>query len=223
MADPAAPPPYDISPMGEGAVLLHCAPPLDVRVQETVWQVSRAAVAWPGVREAVPGVNNLLVIFDPLATDPDAIARHLGQAWAAADRWMEPSKLVEVPVLYGGRYGPDLPELSALTGLPVADIIGLHAAGTYVVMAVGALPGFGYLAGLDPRLAMPRLATPRLRVEAGSVAIGGAQTAVLTTTSPSGWNVIGHTDVVLFDVRWERPSLLAPGDRVRFVVKEALA
>jgi KipI family sensor histidine kinase inhibitor len=223
MADPAAPPPYDISPMGEGALLLHCAPPLDLQVQETVWQIARAAAAWPGVREAVPGVNNLLVIFDPLATNPDAIARHLGQAWAAAGRWTEPSKLVEVPVLYGGRYGPDLPELSALTSLPAAEIIRLHAAGTYVVVAIGSLPGFGYLAGLDPRLAMPRRATPRLQVEAGSVAIGGAQTAVLTTTSPSGWNVIGHTDTVLFDVRWDRPSLLAPGDRVRFVVKEALA
>ncbi len=223
MADPAAPQPYDVSLMGEGAILLHCDPPLDLRAQETVWQVARAAAAWPGVREAVPGVNNLLVTFDPLATDPDAIKMLLRKAWAAAGRWTQASKLVKVPVLYGGRYGPDLPELSALTGLPAAEVIRLHAAGTYVVMAIGSLPGFGYLAGLDPRLAMPRRETPRLRVEAGSVAIGGAQTAVLTTTSPSGWNVIGHTDTVLFDVAWDRPSLLVPGDRVRFVVKEALA
>ena len=128
-----------------------------------------------------------------------------------------------MPVTYGGAGGPDLPRLAAHAGLAAAAAVELHAAPTYVVMAVGAMPGFGYLGGLDPRLAMPRRAVPRLRVEAGSVAVGGAQTAVISATSPSGWHVIGRTSVGFYDVRWERPALLSPGDRVRFVVQDVLA
>ena len=92
MPEPSARP-YDISLMGEGALLLCAPPPLDLAVQERVWQVAHAAAAWPGVRELVPSVNNLLVLFDPDSTDPDRIEDQLGRAWASAGPWTEPSRL----------------------------------------------------------------------------------------------------------------------------------
>lgn len=221
----SAPPPpaYDISLMGESAVLLQAAGPLDLRVQETIWQVAANAGAWPEVREVVPGVNNLLVLFDPAGADPEGIGVKLAQAWHAAGRWPGVPKTVEVPVTYGGEGGPDLLALAAFAGLPPMEVIRLHSAATYVVMAVGAMPGFGYLGGLDPRLAMPRRTSPRLRVEGGAVAIGGSQAAVIPVASPSGWHVLGHTAMRFFDLLAERPSLLEPGDRVRFVALEVLA
>lgn len=102
--------------------------------------------------------------------------------------------------------------------MPVEDVVRLHVANEYTVAMLGFAPGFPYLLGLDPRLATPRLSTPRTHVAAGSVAIGGAQTGLYPRASPGGWNLIGRTDLVLFDPLRDPPALLAPGDRVRFVV-----
>ncbi|WP_375509181.1 allophanate hydrolase subunit 1 [uncultured Caballeronia sp.] len=93
----------------------------------------------------------------------------------------------------------------------------------YRVYFLGAHAGFGYLGGLDPRLHVPRLEQPRVSVPAGSVAIGGVQTGVIAQTSPSGWNLIGSTDVTFFNVGATPPALLAPGDRVRFHVSRVEA
>ena len=211
--------PFDISQMGEGAILLHSSSPLDLGIQEIIWQIARQAVAWPGVLETVPGVNNILLLLDPEIADLASLKARLDVAWAAAGRWTEASTLIELPVAYGGSFGPDLPALSDFTGLSPLEIIDRHAAPTYVVLAVGGQPGFGYLGGLDPSLAMPRRSSPRPRVEVGSVGIGGSQTAVITATSPSGWHLIGRTDRPLFDARADRPALLSAGDRVRFIVE----
>ena len=212
--------PFDVSAMGEAAILLQSSSPLDLRVQEIIWQVAREALTWPAVVDAIPGVNNLLLLFDPAEIVRPQLEARLERAWAAAGPWEGASKLVEVPVSYGGPFGPDLLDLCALTGLTAGEVAKRHAAPTYVVMAVGGQPGFGYLGGLDPALAMPRRAIPRQHVELGSVGIGGVQTAVLTATSPSGWNLIGHSAVPFFDAQVEPPALLAAGDRVRFVVKD---
>lgn len=216
------PSPFDLSPMGEAAILLQASSALDIGVQAIIWQVARDAAGWPDVVDVVPGVNNLLVLLDPAAAPATSIESRLRLAWAAARPWEPPSRLVEVPVSYGGDAAPDLPALSAFTGLSPQEIVARHAAPTYVVLAVGGMPGFGYLGGLDPSLAMPRRPAPRARVESGSVGIGGAQTAVITATSPSGWQLIGHTALPFFDAAAARPALLSAGDRVRFVVKEVL-
>ena len=93
----------------------------------------------------------------------------------------------------------------------------LHTSAEYTVFALGSQPGFPYLGGLDERLAEPRRAEPRVRVEAGSVVIGGGQTGIISRTSPSGWHIIGDTDTQLFDINRAQAALLSPGDRVRFV------
>jgi KipI family sensor histidine kinase inhibitor len=119
-------------------------------------------------------------------------------------------------VLYGGQFGEDLDDLAARHGISAEALISLHLAPDYRVGMVGFVPGFSYLSGLNPKIATPRRATPRVSVPAGSIAIGGAQTAVGSLEAPSGWHQIGRTPVHAFRADRTPPSLLAPGDRVRF-------
>ena len=136
---------------------------------------------------------------------------------SAQVRSEEGGRVVELPVLYGGEYGPDIEKVAEHAGMAVDEMIGLHSGTGYLVYMLGFTPGFPYLGGLDDRLATPRVATPRLRIPAGSVGIAESQTGVYPLTSPGGWNIIGRTPLALFDPTREPPSLLAPGDVVRFV------
>jgi len=124
---------------------------------------------------------------------------------------------VEIPVVYGGESGPDLAFVAAHTGLSADEVIRRHTAPTYTVYFIGFTPGFPYLGGMDVRLTAPRLETPRARVPAGSVGIAGPQTGVYPLESPGGWRIIGRTHLPLFDLSAQPPSLLSPGDEVRFV------
>jgi KipI family sensor histidine kinase inhibitor len=130
------------------------------------------------------------------------------------ERW------VEIPMCYGGKFGPDLAAVAAHTGLSEAEVIRRHSAGSYRVFLLGFVPGFAYLGGLDPQLATPRRETPRARVEPGSVGIAGTQTGVYPLAAPGGWQIIGRTPLSLFRPQETPPTLLHPGDRVRFRVVE---
>jgi inhibitor of KinA len=123
---------------------------------------------------------------------------------------------VEIPVCYGGRFGPDLGAVAAWAGMDPHLVIAAHASREYRVFMLGFLPGFPYMASVDERIAMPRRDTPRTRVAAGSVGIAGPQTGVYSFDSPGGWQIIGRTPLVLFDAGHQPPALLAPGQRVRF-------
>jgi KipI family sensor histidine kinase inhibitor len=120
-------------------------------------------------------------------------------------------------VRYGGFDGPDLPAVARIAAMTEEGVVRAHCASTYVVGFIGFSPGFPYLLGLNERLVTPRLDTPRPRVEPGSVGLGGAYTGVYPRATPGGWRLIGRTDVELFDPDRKPPSLLKPGDRVRFV------
>jgi KipI family sensor histidine kinase inhibitor len=129
-------------------------------------------------------------------------------------------RLVELPVRYGGEFGPDLEGVADHCELTAADVVCLHTAPVYRVAMLGFAPGFAYLFGLDARLAAPRLATPRLKVEPGSVGIAGSQTGVYALSTPGGWRIIGRTMLALFDPRRDEPFMLNAGDRVKFVQDE---
>jgi len=164
-----------------------------------------------------PAYSTLLVRYDPLRCDPQALLQEVHRrAESLAGRPEPIPRSFEIPVRYGGPYGPDLAEVARATGLDQDEVVAQHAGAAYEVRFVGFSPGFPYLAGLPDRLHTPRRETPRGRVHAGSVAIAGAQAGVYPVASPGGWNVIGRTDFVLFDPARAKPSTLAPGDRVRF-------
>ncbi len=194
-----------VLPYGDAAVLLE----LDGLDAVRAWHA--AARALPGVVDLVPAARTLLV-----ATHPSDLARvraallALTPAPVAADA----GPLVELAVDYDG---PDLADVATRTGLTVEQVVRRHAAGAYVVAFTGFAPGFGYLAGLDPRLHLPRRPSPRPRVPAGSVAVADTWTAVYPGASPGGWHLLGRTDATLFDATRPDPALLSPGTRVRFV------
>ena len=212
-----------VSAMGEAALLCETARPLNEPDQRRYWAMARAAESWPGVLEAVPGVNNLLVVFDPFATDAETVERALRDGWTGADEHAVESRLVEVPVIYGGDLGMDLVPLAVHAGLSVDEVVQIHSAAEYTVYAVGAVPGFPYMAGLDPRLAWARRDVPRLRLDAGSIIVGGVQAGIMPVTTPSGWHSLGWTPMGFFDAAATPPARLAPGDRVRFTVAEVRA
>jgi KipI family sensor histidine kinase inhibitor len=219
MTDRPALPLLTISRMGEAAFLLESGSRVDLDVQARVWTLAETLAAWPQVLETVSGVSSLLVVFDPFALGADGLEQALRRAWETATGTAPAERLVEIPVEYGGAFGADLADLAAHAGISPAEYVSRHSGGEYRVLAIGAVPGFPYLAGLDPILGMPRRDVPRPRLEAGSIIVGGTQAGILPVTSPSGWHVLGRTRLTLFDPSASPPVALGPGDRIRFVVE----
>jgi len=167
------------------------------------------------VEDVVPGARSVLVIFRPGAEPAPAITGLLDRETWPVER--SEARTFEIPVRYGGYDGPDLPAVARVAGMTEDGVVRSHSAPTYIVGFIGFSPGFPYLLGMNERLATPRLDSPRPRVEPGSVGIGGAYTGVYPRATAGGWRLIGRTDVELFDPDRRPPSLLKPGDRVRFV------
>ena len=209
-----------LSHEGTGAILLDGAGAIfDDRVQAKVWRLARDLKFIHGVLETVPGMNNLMVVFDPLELEAFVVEQSIRDFWDSPLRDESSGRVIDVPVFYGGEEGVDLEDFARAKSMTPDEVILRHAAPLYSVAAVGAMPGFVYLSGLDPALAAPRLATPRQGVPKGSVIIGGGQTGIMPITAPSGWHILGRTPLDLFDPHRERPALFAPGDRIRFVAE----
>ncbi len=185
--------------------------------QRRIWWLANEFRKRPGVREVVPGMNNLTVVVDPQAASTEHLLEEMQAGWKRSTATGLHRHEIRIPVQYGGQAGWDLDEVARHTGLSHAQIIELHSAATYTVFFLGFLPGFAYLGGMNPSLATPRRSEPRLQVPAGSVAIGGNQTGVYPLASPGGWQIIGSTSLKLFDLDRDPPALLLPGDAVRFV------
>jgi len=212
-----------IYPLGDNALVCESPPPATLACQQRVWAAAQAARGWPHVLEVVPGMNNLTLVINPLEADRDALTDMLRAAWDATGKAAEAGREVEIPVTYGGKAGPDLKVVAKHTGLSTDEVVKRHAAGEYVVFFLGFQPGFAYMGGLEEKLHTPRRAEPRLEVPAGTVGIGGAQTGIYPAASPGGWQLIGRTELPLFDPTRTPPTLLQPGDRVRFVASEVAA
>lgn len=174
----------------------------------------RAVGALPPLEEIVPAART--VLLDGLDA-PDALANAIPTWWPLPPVTTDDGPLVELPVRYDG---PDLAEVAARWRVPVAEVARIHSGFEYRVAFCGFAPGFGYLTGLPERYHVPRRATPRTAVPAGSVAVAGPYTGVYPRTSPGGWQLIGRTDVVLWDPHREPAALLRPGVRVRFIPEE---
>ena len=214
--------PSPIEAIADDALVLRLGTRVDVatnaRVHALCERIAAHRPAW--LRDLVPAYASVGVFFDPLLVDAGQAGDWLGTQLAtlpAEAATGATARTMEVPVRYGGDDGPDLESAAAELGITPAQLAQRHAAGEYTVAMIGFAPGFPYLLGLDPALALPRLATPRTLVPAGSVGIGGAQTGIYPRESPGGWRLLGRTPLVLFDPSRKPPALLAPGDRVRFI------
>lgn len=171
----------------------------------------------PGVRNLHPAYCSVLVKFDPLQWLHDDLEKLLKQYLDRLERIDVPKpRAVEIPVCYGGAYGPDLVEVSALHKMTPDQVTELHSSTTYHVYFLGFVPGFAYLGELPEALVTPRLATPRRQVPHGSVGIAGNQTGVYPFATPGGWRLLGRTPVSMFEPDRDHLCLLSIGDRVRF-------
>ncbi|MEW7311718.1 5-oxoprolinase subunit PxpB [Buttiauxella gaviniae] len=203
--------------LGESAVVLELEPPLSLESQQRIWGLTQRLLDAPAVSEVIPGMNNITVVLrEPQNLALDGIER-IQRWWEESEAMVPESRRIEIPVTYGGAFGPDLAEVAAHCGLSARQVVEQHSCVDYVVYFLGFQPGFAYLAGLATELVTPRRAEPRLMVPAGSVGIGGSQTGIYPLATPGGWQLIGHTPVKLFNPADEMPTLLAPGDTVRFV------
>ncbi|WP_437611436.1 5-oxoprolinase subunit PxpB [Erwinia sp. V71] len=203
--------------LGERAVVLELEPPVSLESQQRIWGLSERLKSYPQVTETIPGMNNLTVVLaDPQNTALDAIER-LQRWWEESESLLPESRQIDIPVLYGGAAGPDLDTVAQHSQLSARDVVELHASTLYVVYFIGFQPGFPYLGGLDSRLHTPRRAEPRVRVPAGSVGIGGSQTGIYPLATPGGWQLIGRSDITLFNPLNQPPTLLRPGDSIRFI------
>nr|WP_228506270.1 5-oxoprolinase subunit PxpB [Frigoribacterium sp. VKM Ac-2530] len=166
-----------------------------------------------GILDVVPAARSVAVRFLPTLLPIASLMSVLRSLPTSRDAATE-GRLVEIPVVYDGE---DLAEVARLSGLSVDEVVDRHAGATYTVAFTGFAPGFAYLTGGDPSLAVPRRATPRTSVPAGAVAMAGEFTGVYPRESPGGWQLLGRTDVALWDLAERVPALLQPGMRVRFV------
>lgn len=178
-------------------------------------EAMRLNLAWdgaPGVLERVPGARTVLVRFDPLQVSAVELARFLETTVVDAEH-VPHTREVTIPVRYDG---DDLDEVATLLGVSSEEVVNRHLTAEWQVAFSGFAPGFGYTVSDDPLFDVPRRSSPRTRVPAGSVALAGHFTGVYPRESPGGWQLIGHTDAVMWDIDREPPALLSPGTLVRF-------
>ena len=226
----------EIFSLGDSALVVRVRERFGDAPEETLNEVLRVfqllqRAAIPGVVELAPAYTSVAVFFDPVAvlksngaangvfdelatrirsTIVPASRRHRRRTAANAPR------LIEIPICYDAEFGFDLDRVAEHTKLSGPEIINLHSTGEYRVACIGFVPGFTFLAGLPKNLATPRRDVPRKEIPPGSVGIGGVQTGIYPLCSPGGWNLIGRTPLKLFDPAKNPPTLLHPGDRVRF-------
>jgi inhibitor of KinA len=196
----------------QGQSALHAS----IKVRKLLRLLKQEPVA--GVRNLHPGYCSLLVKFDALRMRHEEVEPILREYLERLEEVELPeARLVEIPVCYGGDFGPDFTEVATLHGMTAGQVIKLHASVEYLVYFLGFVPGFAYLGELPEALVTPRLAAPRRKVPAGSVGIAGNQTGVYPFATPGGWRLLGRTPVKMFQADRDELSLLSIGDRVRFV------
>ncbi|WP_181305102.1 5-oxoprolinase subunit PxpB [Rufibacter sp. XAAS-G3-1] len=217
-----------IYPLGEAAIVLQLGDEIAVETHRKVKAVAQFLDqhSFPGMVEYVPAFTTVTLYYDPWLVsekgqqDPYAVVEeNLREMLAQLEitPQIEAPSVIEIPVVYGGEFGPDLAFVAQHTGLSPKEVIFIHTQPEYLVYMIGFAPGFPYLGGMDSRLAAPRKEVPRKVIPAGSVGIAGAQTGVYPLETPGGWQLIGRTPLSLFDPSREPPSLLQMGDLVRFV------
>jgi len=206
-------------PAGDSALIVEMADTIDVATNTQVLALANRlrAADLPGVRDIVPTFATVAIHFDPLRTDFEALEREIAQQASRPLLRNNGQRVpIRVPVAYGGSFGPDLAAVASFADLTEREAIALHSGAIYRVFMLGFLPGFAYMGSVDARIASPRRAVPRTSVPAGSVGIAGRQTGIYPIGSPGGWQIVGRTPMILFDLTREDPFLFHPGDSVQF-------
>lgn len=210
-------------PAGDSAIAVEFGREIDLNINNQVAAmrtVIEAAIdegKLKGIVELVPTYGSLLVVYDQLAVGYVGLIEQLKILAEGLEGVEIPDReVVEIPVVYGGEYGPDLSIVAQLNSLSEDEVIKRHSEAEYPIYMLGFVAGFPYLGGMDKSIAAPRKQTPRLKIPAGSVGIAGQQTGIYSVESPGGWQIIGRTPLKLYDADGEKPILLRAGQSIRF-------
>ncbi len=208
---------FAVLPLGDAAVTVEFGREISPDLNRRVLSFAHAMrlQQWEGVLDVVPAYASVTVHVDPLQLPISTLRERLRELRFDVSV-TDAGRRHRIPVLYGGDWGPDLPDVAAFAQRSLAETIRLHHANPYRVYMLGFSPGFPYMGLVSPSLAMPRLATPRTIVPAGSVGIAESQTGIYPTATPGGWRIIGRTPVSLYQPQASQPFLFAPGDTVEF-------
>ena len=219
---------FEITPLGDSGVMIRFGHRMNLAIHQYVISFVRLLEHVPiaGVTEIVPGIASVAVYYDPI------LLYDLQNSKLSPFEWMSfklkelcgqmsgdestKSRVLDIPVCYGGEFGPDLDYVASYHGLTPQEVIDIHSKGSYLVYMMGFTPGFPYLGGMDERIATPRLNSPRLSIPIGSVGIGGNQTGIYPIESPGGWQLIGRTPLDLFCPQYDPPCLINTGDVIYF-------
>jgi inhibitor of KinA len=206
-------------PLGDSAVIIQFGSQisLDIHRMVNACAARLEKEPFPGMVEIVPAFTTVTVYYDPLQLSFREVCSALEPIVTDLDDIKTNTpRIVEIPVCYGGEFGPDLLFVAEHNGLTAEEVIQIHSSGEYLVYMIGFAPGFPYLGGMSERIGAPRRQVPRLSIPAGTVGIAGMQTGVYPIETPGGWQMIGRTPVPLFRPTHSTPSLLQSGDIVHF-------
>ena len=209
-----------LSPLGDHALVVTFGDEVDPATNLEVRNFEHRVFEMTpeGWIESVPAFTTVTLLYDPLRTSYERLAAALEPLLEEPPMDSEASepRTIDIPVHYGGEFGPDLAFVAAHNGLDEKDVVDIHSASEYLVYMIGFAPGFPYLGGMSSRISVPRRDSPRSSIPAGTVCIAGRQTGIYPFESPGGWQLIGRTPLRLFRAEDDPPSLLEAGDRVRF-------
>jgi len=187
---------------------------INKKVHAVAKAIEHASPEW--LVEVVPTYTSVYVYYDPLKISYSQVIETV-KPFLSAEPREEEKEIIEIPVAYGGTFGPDIAFVAQYNNITIDEVIEIHSKPLYRVYMLGFLPGFAYLGSMDDRIATPRLEKPRLKVPAGSVGIAGKQTGWYAIESPGGWRLIGRTPLKTFDLHKKPPSIVKAGDYVKFV------
>ncbi|NLY45411.1 MAG: 5-oxoprolinase subunit PxpB [Tissierella sp.] len=191
-------------------------PEINAKISNMVKSLDKLKIV--GISEIIPTYRSILIIYEPLVigystlvSSLKKIEKDLGKANSSKTR------IVELPTVYGGEYGPDIEFVAKHNNLTIDEVIKIHSSTDYLLYMLGFTPGFGYLGGMSEKIETPRLQVPRTKIPAGSTGIAGKQTGIYPIDSPGGWQLIGRTPAKLYDPLSDPPVLLNAGDYIRFI------
>lgn len=219
----------NIKPLGDSAIIVQLGEGINLTLNKKVKSLCEiiSKIPFDGIIEFVPAYNNITVYYNPFlvhnshpgsTTAYDKVASHIKKlALQITEVKNTKTKIVKIPVCYGGEFGPDLQHVAALRNLSTEEVIEIHSGSECLVYMLGFAPGFPFMGGMDERIATPRRDTPRLSIPRGSVGIAGKQTGIYSLETPGGWQIIGRTPLDLFLPNESPPTLLQAGDHIQFV------
>ena len=207
------------SPLGDQAIVIELGQEINEQTEQQVRKMSALLESRPPewMIEYIPAFTTVSIFYNPILATYESVKTQLAQLLTQlSENLPVKSRTIEIPVCYGGEFGPDLEFVAQYNKLTPREVIEIHTAGTYSVHMIGFAPGFPFIGGMSEKIAAPRRESPRLRIPERTVGIAGIQTGVYPIETPGGWQLIGRTPLRLFRPDHDIPSLLRAGDKVVF-------